>query len=77
VKIKNPDAIPMRLRRVAAKFDGDLWETIRAAPEGLQRPFDAGMEDSSPYNDGIKREIAAGGEFEGVTVARGYHIRVA
>jgi hypothetical protein len=29
VKIKNPDVIPMRLRRVAAKFDGDLWETIR------------------------------------------------
>jgi hypothetical protein len=78
VKIKNPNAIPMRLRRVAAKFDGDLWETIRAAlPEDLQRPFDAGMEDSSPYNDGIKREIAAGAEFEGVTVARGYHIRVA
>ena len=78
VKIKNPDVIPMRLRRVAAKFDGDLWETIRAAlPEDLKRPFDAGMEDSSPYNDGIKREIAAGAEFEGVSVARGYHVRVA
>lgn len=78
VKIKNPNAIPMRLRRVAAKFDGDLWETIRAAlPEDLRRPFDAGMEDSSPHNDGIKREIAAGAEFEGVTVARGYHVRVA
>jgi hypothetical protein len=78
VKIKNPDAIPMRLRRVAAKFDGVLWETIRAAlPEDLQRLFDAGMEDSSPYNDGIKSEIAAGAEFEGVSVSRGYHVRVA
>jgi hypothetical protein len=78
VKIQNPDAIPMRLRRVAAKFDGDLWERIRAAlPEDLQRLFDAGMEDSSACNDGIKREIAAGAEFEGVSVARGYHVRVA
>jgi Siphovirus Gp157 len=78
VKIKNPDAIPMRLRRVAAKFDGDIWETIRAAlPKDLQRLFDAGLENSFPCNDGIKREIAAGAECEGVTVARGYHIRVA
>jgi Gp157 protein len=78
VKIKNPDAIPMRLRRVAAKFDGDLWETIRAAlPEDLKRPFDASLEDSFPCNDGIKREIAAGAEFEGVSIARGYHVRVA
>ena len=68
----------MRLRRVAAKFDGDLWETIRAAlPEDLKRPFDAGLEDSFPCNDGIKREIAAGAEFEGVSIARGYHVRVA
>jgi Siphovirus Gp157 len=78
LKIKNPDAIPMRLRRVTAKFDGELWEKIRAAlPTDLQRPFDAGLEDSSPCNDGIKREIAAGAEFEGVSVARAYHVRVA
>ena len=78
VRIHCPEAIPMRLQRVDARFDGVLWERILAVlPNDLKVAFASCMQASTPANDAIKSEIAAGSQVEGATVSRGYHLRVA
>jgi hypothetical protein len=78
VRIDCPEGIPMRLQRVEARFDGVLWERILAVlSDDLKAAFAGCMLASSPVNDAIKSEIAAGGQVEGATVSRGYHLRVA
>ena len=78
VRIHCPEAIPMRLQRVDARFDGVLWERILAVlPNDLRVAFAGCMQASTPANDAIRSEIAAGGQVEGATVSRGYHLRVA
>ena len=78
VRIHCPEAIPMRLQRVEARFDGLLWERILAVlPDDRRVSFAGCIQASTPANDAIRSEIAAGGQVEGATVSRGYHLRVA
>ena len=78
VRIHCPEAIPMRLQRVEARFDGVLWERILTVmPDDLKVAFARCMFATSPANDAIRSEIAVGGQVEGATVSRGYHLRVA
>lgn len=78
VTIKDSAVIPMHLRRVEARFSGEMWENILAAlPADLKKQCEAGLEASSPNNELIKQYLAAGESLEGVTVERGHHVRVA
>lgn len=78
VRISDPSLIPLRLKRVEARFDGDLWERIMAAvPKDTKELLVSGIQETAPVNDAIKQAIARKEEVAGATVTRGYHVRVA
>lgn len=78
VKITDPALVPLRLKRVEARFDGTTWERILAAvPQELRPVLVAGIEDIVPVNDAIKHAVAQRETVEGALVSRGQHIRVA
>jgi hypothetical protein len=77
VEITQPESIPAHLRRFEAKIDGPLWlEVIDALPKALAEPLVASVRSSEPSNSAIKQHIATGGVVEGVSVKRGYHLRI-
>jgi Siphovirus Gp157 len=78
VRISDPSLIPLRLKRVEARFDGGTWERIVAAvSEDLRAVLVAGIQDLSPMNDAIKQAVAQREIVKGAIVTRGYHVRVA
>jgi hypothetical protein len=78
VRISDPALIPLRLKRVEARFDGELWERIIAAvPVETRALLVAGIQETTPVNDAIKQAIARKEDVAGATVIRGYHVRVA
>jgi hypothetical protein len=78
VRIYDPALIPLRLQRIEARFDGPAWERIaEALPAEFVRVLDAAIQSVSPANEAIKQAIGQGEHLEGVTVVRGYHVRVA
>ncbi len=78
VTIKDPAVVPMHLRRVDARFSGELWENLlKALPAELKRACELSIEASSPSNELIKQYLDAGDSLEGVKVERGHHLRVA
>ncbi len=78
VRISDPVLIPLRLKRVEARFDGALWEQIIAAvPVETRTLLLAGIQDTTPVSDAIKQAIAQKEEVTGATVTGGYHVRVA
>ncbi len=78
VRISDPSLIPLRLKRVEARFDGDLWGRILAAvPKDVKALLVAGIQETAPVNDAIKQAIARKEEVAGATLTRGYHVRVA
>ena len=77
VRISDPDLLPLRLKRVEARFDGPTWESIaEALPAEFMRVLDAAIQSVSPANEAIKQAIGQGQHVEGVTVVRGHHVRV-
>jgi len=77
VRISDPALIPLRLKRVEARFDGETWERIVAAvPDELRSVLAAGIRDLSPMNEAIKQAVAQRETVEGATVSRGHHVRV-
>lgn len=77
MRISDPTLIPLRLKRIEARFDGGTWERILAAlPEDLRSILAAGIQDVIPMNDAIKQAFAKGA-VDGATVIRGHHVRVA
>jgi len=77
VRISDPALIPLRLKRVEARFDGETWERIVAAvPDELRSVLAAGIHDLSPMNEAIKQAVAQRETVEGATVSRGHHVRV-
>ena len=78
VKITDPALVPLRLKRVEARFDGTTWERILATvPQELRSVLVAGIQDIVPVNDAIKHAVAQRETVEGALVTRGQHIRVA
>ena len=78
VRISDPALIPLRLKRVEARFDGATWEHILGAlPTDLKPVLTAGIQDILPVNDVIKQAVALEGAVEGVTMVRGHHVRIA
>ena len=77
MRISDPDLLPLRLKRVEARFDGCIWERLLVAlPKELRSILAAGIQDVVPMNDAIKQAVGKGDCVEGATVARGHHIRV-
>ena len=78
VRIIDPTLIPLRLKRIEARFDGSTWERLLAAlPKELRSILAAGIQDVVPMNDAIKQAFAKEGAVDGATVIRGHHVRVA
>ena len=78
VRISDPALIPLRLKRIEARFDGGTWERLLAAlPEDLKSILAAGIQDIIPMNDAIKQAFAKEGAVDGATVIRRHHVRVA
>jgi Siphovirus Gp157 len=78
VRINDQALIPLRLKRIEARFDGGTWELILGAlPNDLKSILNASVQDIVPMNDAIKQAFALEGAVEGATVIRGHHVRVA
>jgi Siphovirus Gp157 len=78
VRISDPALVPLRLRRIEARFDGGTWERILGAlPNDLKSVLAAGVQDIIPMNDAIKQAFAKEGAVDGATVIRGHHVRIA
>ena len=78
VRIIDAAVIPFRLKRVEARFDGDLWERILAAvPADTRALLVSGVQETTPVSDAIKQAVARKEEVPGAVVSRGYHVRVA
>jgi hypothetical protein len=78
VRISDPALIPLRFKRIEARFDGGTWERLLiGVPETLRAVLIAGIHDVVPINEAIRQALAADERVEGATVARGHHIRVA
>jgi hypothetical protein len=77
IRISDANLVPMRLKRIDARFDGGTWERILAAlPEEMRPVLVAGIQDAIPMNEAIKQAIAREETVEGATVFRGHHVRV-
>ena len=78
VNVQNASLLPIHHLRMEARFTGKVWEQIAASlPAELKQCFLTGLQGSSPLLDEIKQEVASGCVFEGVSVIRGHHLRVA
>jgi hypothetical protein len=77
VRISDANLLPIRLKRIEARFDGGIWERFLAAlPEEMRPALLAGIQDAIPMNEAIKQAIAREETVEGATVYRGHHVRV-
>ena len=78
VHITDPALIPLRLKRIEARFHGGTWERLLAGvPKDMRSILAAGIQDVVPMNDAIKQAIGQGVCVDGATVTRGHHVRIA
>ena len=77
VTVTDASLIPLRLKRVEARFSGEVWEELlEGISQDLRAKLAGGLTSCSPVAEAIKEEIAAGAVVEGAMVKRGFHIRV-
>jgi len=78
VKITDELLLPISYRKIEARVDGVLWETIVShLPEGLVAALEACVQETKPDTDAIKAAAMRNEEVPGATVRRGSHLRVA
>jgi hypothetical protein len=78
VRITDEAALPMAYRKVEARIDGVLWETVISyLPEGLANALVASIQETRPDSDAIKAAVMREEEVPGADVRRGSHLRVA
>ena len=78
VRIIDESILPMAYRRVDARIDGVLWETVLAQlPEGLADALEASVRETTPDTDAIKAAAMRQEPVPGADVRRGTHLRVA
>ena len=78
VRFTDESQVPMRLRKVEACFDGQLWEKVVAAVPGeLMHMLIASIRETVPSNEAIKQTVQSGIPVPGAEVYRGNHLRVA
>jgi hypothetical protein len=68
----------MAFRRVDARIDGVLWETVLSClPEELAKSLQEAIQQTNPDFDAIKAAAMRNEEVPGADVRRGSHLRVA
>jgi Siphovirus Gp157 len=78
VKITDELLLPISYRKIEARVDGILWETIVShLPEGLVAALEACVQDTRPDTDAIKAAVMRNEVVPGANVQRGSHLRVA
>ena len=78
VRITDETALPMAYRKVEARIDGVVWETIIShLPEGLAEALEASVHDAKPDAEAIKAAAMRQEVVPGADVRRGSHLRVA
>ena len=78
VRILDESMLPLAYRRVDARIDGVLWETVLARlPEGLADALEASVRETTPDTDAIKAAAMRQEQVPGADVRRGTHLRVA
>ena len=76
VKITDELLLPISYRKIEARVDGVLWETIVShLPEGLVVALEACVQDTKPDTDAIKAAAMRNEEVPGANVRRGSHLR--
>ena len=77
VRITDESRVPLSFRKIEARIDGVLWETVLAnLPEELGKMLESSVEDSSPDTDAIKAAIQREEEVPGAELRRGWHVRI-
>jgi len=78
VKITDETALPMAYRKVEARIDGVVWETIISyLPESLAEVLEASVQDTKPDTEAIKLAVLREEQVPGAEVRRRSHLRVA
>jgi Siphovirus Gp157 len=78
VRFTDESQVPMRLRKVEAIFDGQVWEEVVAAvPCEMKHTLMASIRETVPSNEAIKQAVQGGIPVPGAEVYRGNHLRVA
>lgn len=78
VKITDEQTVPTAYRRIEAKIDGVLWETVVSLlPEELSQALEGSILEAKPDSEAIKMAASREEEVPGAHVHRGWHLRVA
>jgi hypothetical protein len=78
VRILDEVNLPMAYRKIEARVDGALWETVLSClPEELERAMAACIQEMKPDTEAIKVASLRHEEVAGAEVCRGSHLRVA
>lgn len=78
VRITDEAALPKCYRRIDARIDGDIWETILSLlPDELMKTLESSVQTTRPDADAIKAAAARQEQVPGAEVRRGSHLRVA
>jgi len=77
VRITDEAALPAAFRRINARIDGVLWETLLAnLPDELGKMLESTLEESRPDTDTIKAAILREEQVPGAELRRGWHLRI-
>ena len=77
VRITDESALSVAFRKIDARIEGVLWETVLAnLPEALGRMLDGAVEESKPDTDTIKAAIQREEQVPGAELRRGWHLRI-
>ena len=78
VRITEEAALPKCYRRIDARIDGVIWETILSLlPSELVKTLESSIQTTRPDADAIKAAAARQEQVPGAEVRRGSHLRVA
>ena len=78
VKITDDATLPMAYRKVEARIDDVLWETVISyLPDELADTLEASVQEIRPDADAIKAASMNQEQVPGAEVRRGSHLRVA
>jgi hypothetical protein len=77
VRFTDESRVPLSFRRIEARIDGVLWETVLAnLPDELGKMLGSTAENSRPDTDTIKAAIQREEEVPGAELRRGWHLRI-
>jgi len=77
MRITDERAVPTAYRRIKAKMDGVLWETVLSLlPGELSQALERSILEAKPDSEAIKTAASRKEEVPGAHIHRGWHLRV-